>query len=545
MKTRIFLTAWIVYSVHFATNVVREHYPAFALVRHGTFQVDEYQGLHPDIFVHRDGHSYIGNNVASSVVAAVPLFLVEPLLNRLEEFDKKRRAEAGTPSGGEYRSPYPLARAFFKQVTERGLTLRFGASTAVTSVLLMAPLSAACVVLLCQLLLDRKVARTRALALALLFAFATPVFFRSAYLNNNLFVMYATLGAFCLLWPGPNGPSPVSSLRRFAAGACAGFGFACDYSGLVPLVCLFGYCVLRSRQTASWGRALRESVAFIAGCVPPVLFLLYSQWSMYGNPFLPGQYWMPAVNYTERGWRGFSWPRVDVFLFNLFHPSYGMFAFAPILLLSLIPYRGSAPARPILPSLERQFTLLFVISFLLFCAANQYSLMQWNCGFRYLLPVVPFVFLAACEPLARLPWRLLLLVTLLGVGHVWVLCMARDCSPDLDTWRYSSGLWPWLEGIGRETVPASYLRIWNEGVQLPWLRVLAQTSPPDHPLHNTALLTSGLLAACGIVIAGIWTVGRRRERSPGPSDSFASRNDGDLPSDPERVSCPLASAPAP
>ena len=67
---RIFLVAWMLYSLHFATNVVREHYPAFAIVDHGTFRVDEYQGFHSDIFVHRDGHSVIGNQVLVSVLAA-------------------------------------------------------------------------------------------------------------------------------------------------------------------------------------------------------------------------------------------------------------------------------------------------------------------------------------------------------------------------------------------------------------------------------------------------------------------------------------------
>jgi hypothetical protein len=71
-RWRIFLIAWIVYSVHFATNVVREHYPAFSLAEHGTFRVDEYQGFHSDIFVHRDGHSVIGNQVFVSMLAAVP-----------------------------------------------------------------------------------------------------------------------------------------------------------------------------------------------------------------------------------------------------------------------------------------------------------------------------------------------------------------------------------------------------------------------------------------------------------------------------------------
>ena len=47
---RLFFTCWIVYALHFATNTVREIYPALALGDHMTFDVSEYSGLHPDIF---------------------------------------------------------------------------------------------------------------------------------------------------------------------------------------------------------------------------------------------------------------------------------------------------------------------------------------------------------------------------------------------------------------------------------------------------------------------------------------------------------------
>ncbi len=512
MKLRLFLTTWIVFAVHFSTNVVREHYPAFALVAHGDFRVDEYQGLHPDIFVHRDGHSYIGNNVASSVVAAIPLFVFNPLLDVLECYDKKRLADPASAPSGDYRSEYPLSRQFFSKVTERGLALRFGAATFVTSVFLMAPLSALFVVLFFQLLCDRGLPSGRALWLALLFAFATPLFFRTAHLSNNMFVMYATFVAFWLLWPQVEAVGAVSTIRRITAGALAGFALACDYSGVVPLVCLYGYLICRRLATASVGRAVSESIPFILGSIPAVAFLLYSQWAMYGDPFLPGQYWMPAANYTERGWRGFSLPRWEVFLFNLLHPSYGMFAFAPILLLGWIPVLRPAGTKLVLPVAERRFTAAFVLLFLLFCSANQYSLMQWNCGFRYLLPVVPFLFLAACDHLARLrPW-LLLVLTILGIGHSWILCMARDCNPDLDTWRSASSFRTWLDCIGGETVPVSYMRIWEGGLQLPWLRVLARTSRPDQAFLSNPWLPTAVLAICGLVIAGLWTLGNSGRR---------------------------------
>jgi hypothetical protein len=42
---RLFLTSWLVYALHVATDVVREHYPALALGDHLSFRLDEYGGL--------------------------------------------------------------------------------------------------------------------------------------------------------------------------------------------------------------------------------------------------------------------------------------------------------------------------------------------------------------------------------------------------------------------------------------------------------------------------------------------------------------------
>ena len=47
---KLFLTCWIVYSLHFSTDIVREIYPALALGDHFSFRLDEYGGMHPDLF---------------------------------------------------------------------------------------------------------------------------------------------------------------------------------------------------------------------------------------------------------------------------------------------------------------------------------------------------------------------------------------------------------------------------------------------------------------------------------------------------------------
>jgi hypothetical protein len=227
-------------------------------------------------------------------------------------------------------------------------------------------------------------------------------------------------------------------------------------------------------------------IPFASGCVPPVLFLLYSQWAMYGDPFLPGQYWMPAVHFTERGFRGFSWPSLDLFLKNLLHPDWGLVAFSPVFLLLMLPAawrRSTQP--PALTTGETRFIAGSSLAFLLFCAANQYSRMQWNTGFRYLITIVPLLFLPVAAALARMPTRPLLWIGIPCVLHHWVLCMVRFTPVD---WNDS-----------RHAMTESWKRILTEGPQLPALEVAA-SSLPALSWVGSAWFSSGLLLA-GLLVA--------------------------------------------
>ena len=237
---------------------------------------------------------------------------------------------------------------------------------------------------------------------------------------------------------------------------------------------------------------------FVLGSVPPVLFLLYSQWAMYGNPFLPGQFWMPHQNeYVGEGMRGFTAPDPGLFLLNLFAPGYGLFVWGPLLLVALIPSRFYSAESLVLPRRERMFVFVLVLAFLVFCSSNQYSRLQWNTGFRYLLPLVPFLFLALADHLARLSAGVLAFLSALVFLHSWVLTMVRHVSDQGDV------------------IIENWRRFLGGGVQLPWLNVLRSTpSLPYDWLHSPAL-PYGVLAFGGLVIAGIWLCGRRARREAG------------------------------
>ena len=276
-----------------------------------------------------------------------------------------------------------------------------------------------------------------------------------------------------------------------------GFALAADYIGVVPLFVFFGYLILNRVPSGGWWAAIRESLVFVAGSVPPVLFLLYSQWSMYGHPMYPGQYWMPDVNFTERGWRGMTLPALDLYGLNLFSPDYGMYRFGPLLLLGLIPAWWYRSKKLILPRIERRFVAVFVFSLLTFCAMNQYSRMQFNTGFRYLVPLVPFIYLAATDHLVRM-------------SRFWKIAITT-----------AAILQSWVVAVMREPVPLSWGMFLSEGPKLPWLSVLAMTSPEGSFVAGPVLPTLLIGATLGVCY-GIWKLGGAMEARSGSSNLTAA-----------------------
>lgn len=294
--------------------------------------------------------------------------------------------------------------------------------------------------------------------------------------------------AFALLWPREHG-APIALGRRLLAGLFGGLVVATDYIGVVMLPILYFYLVIPRAQTAGATTAVRESLAMVAGSLPAIAFLLFSQWAMYGNPFLPGQYWMPDQNiYTTEGLRGFTWPDGELLLQNLFHPGFSMYVWGPVLLVALVPVAWYSRESLVLPYRERWFVVAMYAAILLFCSVNQYARLQWNSGFRYLVPLVPLLVLALADHWIRLPKSVRIGVTGLAVLHSWVLT------------------------VFREPVPRSWQLFLTEGPQLPWFRVLSMTASPDSPYLGHWWVPAILLAGTMALALTIWAVGARYER---------------------------------
>lgn len=197
---------------------------------------------------------------------------------------------------------------------------------------------------------------------------------------------------------------------------------------------------------------------------------------------------MPPANFTDQGYRGFSLPSLDLLFETAFSMRYGLFVSAPILLLAFFAPAWLGKKKRLLEKREIYFILAFVLSFFVFCAANQYGRMQFNTGVRHIVPVVPFMFLFVANALLKMPKIIAVLLGILATYWSWCLVMYRDVE----------------QGLG---VFESLKHITLEGFQLPWLMTLERMGF----VQNASAIPLFLL--CAVMIWALWSIGAKRQNT--------------------------------
>jgi hypothetical protein len=490
---RLFVTCWIVYVLHFATDVVREHYPAIALADHLSFRLDEYGGLHPDLFETPGRGWHIGNNPGGSMVAAIPYAIFKPAVDLVVRKVLERRAASGLTEPPAFNTPWPNARRFYAEAWRRGLDIKLGLAAFIMQAFCMAPSSAAAAVLMFLVLRSLVRSDRAALWLSLLYAFGTPVFFRTGFLNHNLMMGHIAFAGMAVVWH-PWGPSRwPARTTAFLAGLAGGTALLFDYSGAVLLAGLGGYVAVKRWSDGGRPAALQGAAWYTIGALGPILLLWFYQYEAFGNPFLPGQSWMPPVEWIDLGYKGYQFPPVPELLrMLLVDHRFGLFVAGPVFLLAFAyPFTDRGPAR-VVPVLEALVLLGLPVAMWLFFGGNNYTRLQFNTGIRYLTPIFPFLFVPAAlvlirlRPLAGYAWTLAALLV------SWPLAMYREVETPL-------GL---LDPI---------VRTFTAGFALPALNTLRQTSGQygDFFAHGVSPLP--LFVAAGAVIYGLWSPRFRRD----------------------------------
>jgi hypothetical protein len=475
-----------VFVLHFASDFVREHYLVVSIVEDHSFALDKYLGLHVDIARNPPEAKVQGAhhnaNPGISMVAAIPYFVLRPIVNAVVERNLAQRQSRGDTTT-VYTDPRPGRVEFYQKVRRLGLDVRVALVGAITMAFCMGPLTALSAVLVFNILFRLGLRRAHALGLALLYAFGTPVFFRTAFLNQNLAVGVFALAAFYLLWDPDDGSWLGIRWRYTIAGFLGGRCFLSDYSGALALGLLGLYGLSRRHDAVPWSSALKETMWFAVGALPPVAMLLFYQWASFGNAFLPPQHWMVPIEHTNTGYQGIGVFRLELLRMLLVDSRFGLFVTTPMLVLGL-----SAPflkrERAMLPRRELVFCLAFSVLFVLFFSQVEYTRLQRVTGIRYLAPVIPFLFLPTAAVLLRIPRILTYAVALISLGISWSMAMARSQGSVLDN-------------INRVLV---------EGFQLPWLNVLSNTATQYAPWLRSGVSPLALFAVVGVILSIIWTV---------------------------------------
>jgi hypothetical protein len=482
---RLFLTCWLVYVLHFATDIVREIYPALALGDHFSFRVDEYAHLHPDLF-EKEGYGWhIGNNPGASMLAAIPYALTRPFIDFVVERVQRGRAASGQTEPPEYKTEWPNAQKFFREAWHRGFDVKFGLAAFVMQALCMAPTSALGVIAMFHLLRTILLSDRTALWLSFLYAFGTPVFLRTGFLNHNLMLGHFAFMGFMAMWNYSGSTRWSSQTRFFLGGVTGGVAVLFDYSGVVLLLGLFVYGLVKRLQEASFRDAVRHGLSYILGTLGPMGLLWFYQWRSFGNPFLPGQHWMPPVEWIDLGYQGYGLPQMELFIALLFDYRFGIFVSCPLMLFALAsPFfeRGSNRA---LPRLELAFCLALFLAFVIFFSGSNYTRLQFNTGIRYLAPVFPFLFLPAAVVLKRMSRPAVYFVAVISVTLSWCMAMYREVEV----------------GLG---VMETVLRVFLGGFQLPALITLSRMGGYYGDYFANGVSPLPLLVLTAAVLYGIW-----------------------------------------
>ncbi|HYN08771.1 MAG TPA: hypothetical protein VES67_15430 [Vicinamibacterales bacterium] len=488
IAVRLFLTCWIVYALHFATNIVREIYPALAIGDHFSFRVDEYAHLHPDLFETEGRGWHINNNPGVSMLAAIPYTLARPVIDPIVRRAQRMRGSGAPPPA--YASPWPMARDFYAETWRRGLDLKLGLAAFVMQAFCMAPSSALGVVVMFFVLRRLFGSDHHALWLAALYAFGTPVFFRTGYLNQNMMLGHIAFLGFVALWNPTQSPTWSTRTRSLLGGLAGGAAVLFDYSGTVLLLGLFLYAVLTRLRGGSARDAAVHTGWFVVGTLAPIGLLMFYQWQSFGHPLYPGQHWMPPVAWIDHGYRGMSPPQPDLLIALAFDRRYGLFVSCPLFLLALAaPFVNRGASRR-LPGFELAALLGCVGLLWLFCGGVNYARLQFNTGIKHLAPIFPFLFVPVAIVLTRLPRSGRYFVAVLAVAQAWCLAMYRDVE------------------IGPLGVLDSVAQVFLGGFQLPALTTLSRMGGGVSAYFPNGVSPLPLFVLVAAGLYGIWMAPR-------------------------------------
>ena len=406
-ERKIFLTVWMVYAVFAlpAGGTLPNRYLDLihSIVNERRLEIDTYHENTDDKAFY-NGHYYNGALPGPALVG-VPAYVVfkgvylfvpqsiKQLAGGIQSFKKSDLADS----------------SFYGQVDN----VEFFLSHWFLTITVIASISALGAVFLFNSIRRLTYQTNVAVVLALLYAFSTNVFFyATGYFHHNL---SATLGiaAFYLLLAARQ-QSDGQFLRRaaFGAGVISGLGFLIEYATILTGVWLGVWLFLAI--------AKRAIGYYVLGFVPPLLILALHNWLAFDDP-LTTSYRYLAVNsrFHTGGVFGLTYPRMESLVGLVVGDKSGLFVFAPLAVIGIIGI-----AYQILKRKNEQTLALvcgaIIASYLAFYAS--YSVWDGGSVFgpRFLIPILPFVFLGVAFATEFVPKWVIGAAAIIGLVFNWL-----------------------------------------------------------------------------------------------------------------------------
>jgi hypothetical protein len=195
------------------------------------------------------------------------------------------------------------------------------------------------------------------------------------------------------------------------------------------------------------------------------------------------------VDWIDIGYKGVGGPSLELIRMLLFDYRFGLFVVSPILLLAFVAPVLSCVKRNIVPLRETLFILIFFVAFTLFLGCIQYTRLQWVTGIRYIIPVIPFLFLLVASVLVQTPKIVAYMLAVFAFAQSWCMSMVRSV------------------GVKDEGAINSVITVFLDGFQLPWLNTLSKMAHQYIPvLEENNVSPIAFFILWGVIIYGIWRI---------------------------------------
>jgi len=470
-------TAWVLFLMIFLSTVYT--FPRWAdwnqnsrldlvlaLVEQGTFQIDAFVENTGD-YARVNGH-YYSDKAPGLAFAAVPVYallhqvLIAPLTEPLTRILERSPAFRATlnPAGTGV-SPWKV---------------RFALAQVILSAIVVALPSAAIAFGLHGFLRHRFGTHPATWIIPLVYGLATPAFAYANLFVAHQFAAALLMAAFAIAW----------GIRRglIGEGWLAPLGFLLAYAAIseYPTVLIGGAIALYGlggwREGVS--RLARRTFRLAAGGIPPLLLAAWHNTVVFGSPFELGYAYSALWQEVHRqGFFSLRGPSLEALWGITFSPYRGLFFRSPFLLLGFIGL-----VRMLRDPEWRAEGRLAAWAALSFLAFNASSVM-WDGGFavgpRYLLPMVPFLTLAAGFAIPvlarhRAGWIGIVLLGLWSFGMVMLESLAGQQFPQYQRFPLMEYVWPrWQAGdiarnwgilLGWQGVPSliPLVALWSWGL---------------------------------------------------------------------------------